>query len=197
MSGGWWVVCRGVPGMNTVMIGAVPVLCGNAPITPGRTVDRAKAQGRGFKEAPFEGTQSRRSMFGASPRDRSTFVSGLQSKGVARLQGFVFFWGGGGGHWHWQTQGTERILVPQWPSRIRIVGRCAPDFRGAKAAEHATSRFESHRHGCHVPRFAGVCVSRTSTGLSTHVVGVQPLFCAPPPPCASRFPNTKWWPSRT
>ena len=61
-------------------------------------------------------------------------------------------------------------------------GRCAPEFRGAKAAEHATSRFESHRHGCHVPRFAGVCVSRTSTGLSTHVVGVQPLFCPPPPP---------------
>ena len=26
-----WVVCRGVPGINNVKIGAVPALCENAP----------------------------------------------------------------------------------------------------------------------------------------------------------------------
>ena len=32
------MVCRGVPGMNTVIIGAVPALCDNAPLTCARNV---------------------------------------------------------------------------------------------------------------------------------------------------------------
>ena len=57
------VVCRGVPGMNSVMIGAVPALCENAPFIQAKAMRLRCARGR---TRPF--FTARRSVSGASSK---------------------------------------------------------------------------------------------------------------------------------